>query len=361
MTDEVGKVIQGTEQETNAQTWREFFLRPENLSTALVLVAGLASPRDRGQSKLGKGLQAGVGALAFRGGIEKNLASQRRQTDLDEIAAAESAATITAGQERTGALKEANRISSRQVEQQGQPRPLNPSEKERNLAQAGQAEGAAALSNAQARALSVQTEQESSTFQRLFLAEQERVAIGGGEIDISKIAAKAAQLDIVENLFSQGKISPGGLVTLTPEDVTALAAVGINVPDIDVATGDDDGVITPEPKAGAATDFEAIQAEIKAGRERQARPGPISPSGFGRVSRGADIIAVLKRKGKFANTSDEDIELALARAIQAIRTGNIESMSISELQEIVRDFGAVLDRSDQGLLRRVWSKKAGAR
>jgi hypothetical protein len=65
----------------------DWIKRPENLTTALILGAALAQPRDPGRNAFQTVLQRGAGALAFRGGMENQIQDQR----LKEGAAAEQA------------------------------------------------------------------------------------------------------------------------------------------------------------------------------------------------------------------------------------------------------------------------------
>ncbi|KKK90654.1 hypothetical protein LCGC14_2720860, partial [marine sediment metagenome] len=67
---EVGQVIAGPPEDENVNKWKEFLTKPENLATALVLAAGVTSPKSRGQTDLNKALTSGVAALGFSGGLE---------------------------------------------------------------------------------------------------------------------------------------------------------------------------------------------------------------------------------------------------------------------------------------------------
>ncbi len=61
----------------------DFLKDPKNLATVAVLTAALLQPRDQGRGGLATFAQRGVGALAFRGGVEGSLAAQERQRTLD--------------------------------------------------------------------------------------------------------------------------------------------------------------------------------------------------------------------------------------------------------------------------------------
>lgn len=62
---------------------KEFFKNPKNLATMLVLASALAQPKQRGQSNIAHILRGGVGSLAFRGGLDKQI-HQQAQLDLEQ-------------------------------------------------------------------------------------------------------------------------------------------------------------------------------------------------------------------------------------------------------------------------------------
>jgi hypothetical protein len=62
--------------------WLEWLKKPENLTTGLVLAAGLMQDRRPGQSKLDALGQVGLGTLAFRGGLQQGVQqTQERQQE----------------------------------------------------------------------------------------------------------------------------------------------------------------------------------------------------------------------------------------------------------------------------------------
>lgn len=75
---DIGHIIDGEEQQQQGKA-KEFFTDPKNLATMLVLGAALAAPRRPGYSPLAHTLRSGVGALGFRGGIEKGLDRQEAE------------------------------------------------------------------------------------------------------------------------------------------------------------------------------------------------------------------------------------------------------------------------------------------
>lgn len=361
MAHEVGQVLAGDELEQNAQTWRDFLLRPENLSTALVLAAGIASPRQRGQSKLSKGLQAGVGALGFRGGLEKGKREQKRTAAEDTRAAAESAAEITRGQEQSAQAREANRLSAEQIRQQGEARPITESERKRNEAQASAFKGSAALDQARADLFGREVEQ-AGTFATLLTQALQNQAVTGTPVDLTALASQAASIDLIERFRKEGKILPSGEFDLTDEEQAELVSQGFNLPAIapPKEDGDEEDGGAPGPKVEPKPkDFESILEEVRGERERiEARPGRVSASGFAKQKSKSNVISKLKTKGRFRDASDDSIEQALAGVIASIRSGAISTASIEDLREMTIVFGSVLSRDDQRVLRLELSRKA---
>jgi hypothetical protein len=60
---------------------QEFFTDPRNLATGLVFLAALAQPRSPGQSTAGAIGERAVGALGFRGGLDKGIRAQREKEE----------------------------------------------------------------------------------------------------------------------------------------------------------------------------------------------------------------------------------------------------------------------------------------
>ncbi len=85
---------------------KEFFTDPKNLATMLVLASALAQPRRGGRSALGHTLRGGVGALAFRGGLDQAIHTQA-QADAEQASVAEARAkTATTGAAAVEATRE---------------------------------------------------------------------------------------------------------------------------------------------------------------------------------------------------------------------------------------------------------------
>ena len=87
---------------------KQFFSDPKNLATMLVLASAMAQPRRDQRSVLAHVLRGGVGALAFRGGLDQAIQEQA-QTDAEQKSIAEArvnratteAAAVTATERRT--------------------------------------------------------------------------------------------------------------------------------------------------------------------------------------------------------------------------------------------------------------------
>ena len=87
---------------------KQFFSDPKNLATMLVLASALAQPRRSGRSVAAHALRGGVGALAFRGGLDRAIHEQAQkdaeQRSIAEARAAQAgteAAAVTATERRT--------------------------------------------------------------------------------------------------------------------------------------------------------------------------------------------------------------------------------------------------------------------
>ncbi len=97
----------------NPSKLKTFFTDPKNLATMLVLASAMAQPRQGGRTPLAHTLRGGVGALAFRGGLDQAI-HQQAQTDAEQASIAEarakqaSAATgaVAATRERTVSVAE---------------------------------------------------------------------------------------------------------------------------------------------------------------------------------------------------------------------------------------------------------------
>ncbi|MCZ6775851.1 MAG: hypothetical protein O7D34_05290 [Ignavibacteria bacterium] len=87
---------------------KQFFSDPKNLATMLVLASAMAQPRRDQRSVLAHVLRGGVGALAFRGGLDQAIQEQT-QKDAEQRSIAEAranqatteAAAVTATERRT--------------------------------------------------------------------------------------------------------------------------------------------------------------------------------------------------------------------------------------------------------------------
>ncbi|KKN28920.1 hypothetical protein LCGC14_0849410 [marine sediment metagenome] len=92
---------------------KSFVTDPKNLATMLVLASAMAQPRRSGRSALAHTLRGGVGALAFRGGLDKAMHEQS-QADAEQASVAEArareadteAAAVAATEQRTGVVAE---------------------------------------------------------------------------------------------------------------------------------------------------------------------------------------------------------------------------------------------------------------
>ena len=222
-TDDVGAAITALPEEENVSKWREFLKRPENLATGLVLLAGITGPRGRGQSKLNKALTSGVGALGFRGGLEKGIEAQRAdlreegrtiESQDAEIAAQQAATQVAQGQLAVGqgnlaANQQTVGINQQLADQAGAARPLPQSEIQLNQARA----------DAFRRDPDAVPNDFASLFERnkaLFLENNL-----GAEPNMAELALQTTRELTIRRIAEEGRITAGGL-DVTPEEAAIL-------------------------------------------------------------------------------------------------------------------------------------------
>lgn len=293
---DVGAEILGPpeDKDGNVSKWREFLKRPENLATALVLLAGVTGPRHRGQSKLNKALTSGVGALGFRGGLEKGVeaqrAEQREEGRTIESQDAEIAARQAATQVAQGNL-DVNRgtlgLNQQLADQARQARPLAPSE--------------SALNQARANALGRDPNATPNDFESLFSRNIEQFQLGnpGVELPMQQIALESSQQLALIKMGEEGRISAEGF-DMTPEEMILF---GVEPPAPPAGEGGD---------AGAAEDGLTSSSRIpQASKDRNAAIGASLRIGgqFSRPSPAGQeaTINILKRAGDFGDIPDETI------------------------------------------------------
>jgi len=217
--ENVGRVIAGPPEDENVNKWKEFLTKPENLATALVLVAGITGPKREGQTDLNKALVSGVGALGFRGGLEKGVDAQRAGKREEGRTVQAQDAEIAAGQAVTSQGARRNEILGQRVEQEGQPRPQSPSDIALTQAQTG-------LANAQTDALGVPTP--PPTLEGIFTQRMTEALAINPDANTQEIFKKAQEEFTLIELARQG-VGPGNTVDLTEEQMKIL---GIPIPDV---------------------------------------------------------------------------------------------------------------------------------
>ncbi len=343
MAHEVGQVIAGPPEDENVNKWKEFLKRPENLATALVLATAVTSPKSRGQTDLNKVLASGTAALGFRGGLEAGVAGQRAGKREEARTVQEQEADIAAQAAATAQGKRRNEISQQQVTQQGQARPLAPSDIALNQAQAG-------LATAQAGALGAASEL-SLSFPQLLATNLQ--------------AAREASVDgtVDENAIA--------LQTLRQQEFNKLAEMGALTSQTDPDTGEeilgiDTAMIPPDRLA----EFERLLPQ----------PSPEDTTGVGddaattvikdslRVSgrlkatpaAQAATIRILRKNGELDELSDERLldRVEEVRKLAQDQDG-LKSASIESLEDMLTVFEKVLSRQEARDVRTAVRQRTG--
>ena len=265
MAESIGAIIEGPQENSGIQKWKEFLLKPENLATTLVLAAGLTSERRPNQSRLNQGLQASVGALGFRGALEADIRDQRlAEQQRREESQAQSAEQDIARR----------RVAAQETQAQAatQPRPLNPSEIEENQARAG-------LLNAQADALGREGPA-TDPVAMMLQQELERAANFGEQPDIAGAVQRGTQLQMLLRAQKEGRIRPDGTIDLTDEELALFPELQIETPETETQTPTSSAT-QPESRRGSGRMFPANllaknvndTPEAKAIREMRKIPG----------------------------------------------------------------------------------------
>jgi len=330
-TDDVGAELAGPPENENVGKWREFLTRPENMATALVVLAGVTSPRGHGQSKLNKALSAGVGGLGFRGGLEKGVEAHRaglreEQRTVEaqdaEIAAQQAATAVSQGnlEVNQGTLG----VNQQLANQAGRARPLAPSQ--------------IALNEAQAAALGRDPDaipdDFNSQFQRnieLFVENSPGVAP-----NVAEIALQTTQQRLITKLGEEGRISAAGF-DVTPEEASVL---GIELP--------------PDPDPELDPDATGVIADATPSLRRSGRDAGFFDEHLSQLATARQ----LREQGDFEEQTDTEILDTLAE----IRTlaqdeKRLTKMSVEQLREILSTYEKVLSTREARMLRRLILEK----
>lgn len=337
-TDDVGAAITALPEEENVSKWREFLKRPENLATGLVLLAGITGPRGRDQSKLNKALTSGVGALGFRGGLEKGIEAHR--SDLREegrtieaqdadIAAQQAATQVNQGnlavnQGTLAVNQQTAGINQQLANQAGVARPLPQSE--------------IALNQARADAFSRDPDAVPNDFASLFERNKAMFAETnlGQEIPLAELALQTTRELVIRRIAEEGRITAAGL-DVTPEEAAIL---GIELPEVEAGDTDADGNVVKTPSE-LDIQNKAIGDSLRIGGQ------------FGRPSIHGQraTITMLRKDGDFSQLEDEQLLDSLAEVRALLRDeGRLQTTSIEELKDIRSTYFRGLSGREKRLL-----------
>lgn len=350
MANEIGDALaQGPQQGggDNVSKWKDFLTRPENIATALVLAAGVTSERRPDQSRVNKALESGVGALGFRGGLESGIQDQRRETREEQRAAEAQAATIAAQRAETGQRgqqvqqgRRRNEILSQQVEQQGQARPLNPSERDQNLAQAE-------LSRAQAGALDRQFEAQPFIQQEL-VRELQRASEFGEQPDVAGAIRRGMAIDFIMKKHQTGQVDANGMIKLTSEEAKRMQELtGMEIPE-EPEGGGGRGT-RPQPRRG-----ETPEKDLR----RTGRV--ISSLLMGEGGEQLTAINTMKQVPGFDQLDDNTILDRVEQARQlAQEKEDLERLSVEQLEGTLETYERVMSPTEARNVRQTLNKKKG--
>lgn len=314
MAHDIGETLAGAPVDDKPNGALEFLKKPENLATALVLAAALTSQRKQGQSRLNQGLTAGVGALAFRGGLEKGVQGQRATLREEERTAAESAADITQGEEQTAIMRERNRIAEEQLTT---PRPLTESESALNTATAGLRDAEAANVGVLPKPVVV-----PETFSTLFaknIALAQETLLPSQTLNTAKIAEETEKQLALIAVFSRPRLENGDFDATEAE----MIALGITLLEPTEASMDT-GATKPKAKASAKEDLSLMGGTIRS----------LTPHTEPFVR--AETLRIARREGVFEGVSDKDVfeTIATIRAM-AQDPKQLEAMDAQRLQDMM--------------------------
>lgn len=338
MPEGIGYDLQDmTPEEKNVFSWKEFLMRPENLATALVLATGVTSERRPNQSKLNKALEAGTGALGFRGGLEQNVRAQRKDQRTEAREAEAQAETIAAQQAQTrqGDIQvqnqrraaDASMVSARaQAQNAATDASIAGSTMQENQARAG-------LYNAQARALGQETQLAQAPYVAQAVAgELEQATLVGRPPDLAGAMRRGIQVQTIMDKYLKGEVGPDGRMIFTDEEA---ALMGISVEEQQPQTP-----AAQKPKGGGKTkDFR--------------RTGHPIGMLVGDKDEQTHAIMRMKQKPGFEEMDDTSI---LDRVEEARKLANdkekLRELNGEALQTLLDNFSGVLSPSEQRNVRK---------
>ena len=291
---------------------KQFFTDPKNLSTMLVLASMLAQPRRGGRTPLAHGLRSGVGALAFRGGL-----NQQIQEQANKNAEAQSITTARVAQAKGAEAQVA--------------------------ATTGRTETLERISGAE-----ITSEEEIARLDREAGKFTPTAPAGGAFIERATLQAQKEFTDAMlswEALGRQGPMPEYGSFLLRAMQGAALIGQGLPgqldfVPALELPTSPDDEIVAPPPGPGVET------TQIPKPTERETRPSLIANTTFAKDLRGERVAqaAFLKRKnpGLFTvETPDDEVFNTADRVDQQTRA-QLETMTSAEAKEILKKFKGIL-------------------
>lgn len=346
---EIGDVINSKQDDGLVEGFKQFFARPENLATALVIATGLTGERRSGQSRVNKLFETGVAGLGFRGGLEQGVQQQRRQQEQDRQSAVRQAADISTqnAQVRQGAQR--NELQQQQLEQDAQqfqteqdrlsqPRPLNPSE--------------IALNNAQAQHLTALASSKGSTsiLPTLLEAELTRAQNFGTEPDLASVFGMAAKLDALIALNAEGRFDPiSGTVDIPPEMATQLQGLGLAIPQEGTTQTQE------QPQAQQPTQKQSLRGAGNVTAGRSSRGIPIAGD---TQDAEREAVRLMRKQSEFRELDNNSIldRVEAARELANNRDA-LKKESIQQLRAMISTYSRVMSRDELSNVRKELSSR----
>lgn len=317
---EIGQVIAGDPKEARVNKFKEFLSRPENLATALVLTAALTSQRRQGQSKGNKFLEASVGALGFRGGLQKGVQEQRSSLAKEEQDTAKQAADIALGKRQVATAERRNQLLNTQITT---PPPQNETTSELEAAQAELARAKAAGVGA--------VEPVPNDYASLFALNKKLFIENnpGVPVDIMAIDRQTTREVILNKVREENRVNPDGSLDLTDAE---SAALGITVAEPVVP-----GIAAQLFKPASRRNLGASFTSLLLGEETERKV----------------VVQRMKAVAGFEDLSDEEIldKTEEARNLASSKK-DLRSMTVESMQELLDTFSRVMSPSERQNIRK---------
>jgi len=303
---------------------KQFFTDPKNLATMLVLASALAQPRRGGRTPLAHGLRGGVGALAFRGGLDQQI-HQQSQKDAEQRSVAQSRTDAATGQAAQVAATERRTDVTQDISEAG-------IESREGISEAEIEAGKFAL----------------------------QPQAGGNFIERATLQAQKEFTDAQIKWVAFGRQGPppefGTFLLNAMQGAAMIGAIPSGQLDFEPATlptpdTEDDRTIVAPPGPGVET------TQVAKPTERDIRPSIVANKNFSKDIRGERVAQAnflrVKNPDLFTKeTSDDDVFDTAGRIDQQVR-GQLEVMTPDEAKTALTQFKNILPTDTVKALRKI--------